>query len=44
MDDDTREGHAGGGVPAEHAVHGIYGVGVHVANPENMVEFLSDSF
>ncbi len=44
VDGDTREGHAGAGVPAEHAIHGIYGVGVHVANPENMVEFLSDQF
>jgi glyoxalase family protein len=42
--DDTRVGWTGGGVPQEHAIHGIYGIGVHVANPENMVEFLSDSF
>jgi glyoxalase family protein len=44
VEDDTRVGHAGAGVPPEHAIHGIYGVGVHVSNPENMVEFLSESF
>ena len=44
VEGDTREGYTGGGVPGEHAIHGIYGVGVHVSNPENMVEFLSDSF
>ncbi|TNC26991.1 VOC family protein [Amycolatopsis alkalitolerans] len=44
VEGDTREGYTGGGVPAEYAIHGIHGVGVHVANPENMVEFLSDSF
>lgn len=44
VDGDPREGHAGSGVPAEHAVHGIYGVGVHVADPENMVEFVHDQF
>jgi glyoxalase family protein len=44
VEDDTREGFTGGGVPADHAIHGMYGVGVHVANPENMVEFLGESF
>jgi glyoxalase family protein len=44
VEDDSRVGHAGAGVPPEHAVHGIHGVGVHVSHPENMVEFLSDSF
>jgi len=44
VEDDSRVGHAGAGVPPEHAIHGVYGVGVHVANPENMVEFLSESF
>ena len=44
VDGDTRTGFAGADVPPEHAVHGIYGVGVHVANPENMVEFMQDSF
>jgi glyoxalase family protein len=44
VDDDPRQGYTGEGVPAEHAIHGIYGVGVHVSNPENMVEFLSESF
>jgi glyoxalase family protein len=44
VEGDTRRGWTGGGVPAEYAVHGMYGVGVHVANPENMVEFLNQSF
>ncbi len=43
VDGDLREGWTGGGVPAEHAIHGIHGVGVHVANPENMVEFVGES-
>jgi glyoxalase family protein len=37
--DDPRVGWAKGGVPAEHAIHGIHGIGVHVSHPENMVEF-----
>lgn len=44
VEGDPRQGHGGGEVPAEHAVHGIYGVGVHVADPENMVEFVNDQF
>ncbi|GAA3108720.1 VOC family protein [Pseudonocardia yunnanensis] len=44
VEGDSRVGWTEGGVAQEHAIHGIYGVGVHVANPENMVEFLSDSF
>lgn len=44
VDDDPREGYGGAGVPVEHAIHGIYGVGVHVANPDNMVQFLNDQF
>lgn len=44
VEGDPRQGHAGSDVPAEHAIHGIHGVGVHVSNPENMVEFLQDSF
>jgi glyoxalase family protein len=43
VDEDPRVGWAEGGVPAEHAIHGIHGIGVHVANPENMVEFTSGS-
>jgi glyoxalase family protein len=42
--DDPRVGYTKGGVPGEYAIHGIYGIGVHVYNPENMVEFLHDSF
>lgn len=44
VDGDTREGFAGSDVPAQHAIHGIYGIGVHVANPENMVEFVNGQF
>ncbi|HEX4362088.1 MAG TPA: ring-cleaving dioxygenase [Pseudonocardia sp.] len=43
VDDDPRVGWTEGGVPAEHAIHGMHGIGVHVANPENMVEFTSGS-
>jgi glyoxalase family protein len=42
VDGDPRVGWTGGGIPAEHAIHGIHGIGVHVANPENMVEFTSE--
>lgn len=42
VDGDTRRGYTGGGVPAEYAIHGIFGVGVHVGNPENMVEFVTE--
>ncbi len=41
---DERVGHAGHGVPPEHAIHGIHGVGVHVSTPERMVEFAEESF
>ena len=44
VEGDPRQGHAGSDVPAEHAIHGIHGVGVHVSHPENMVEFMNDSF
>src|SRR5262249_41575371 len=39
VDKAPRRGSTGGGVPEEHAIHGLYGIGVHVANPDNMVEF-----
>jgi glyoxalase family protein len=42
VEGDPREGWTGAGVPAEYAIHGIYGVGVHVSHPENMVEFTSE--
>ena len=44
VEGDPREGFGGGGVPREHGIHGIYGVGVHVYSPENQVEFASDRF
>ena len=43
-DADPREGFAGAGVPPEHAIHGIHGVGIHVATPERMVEFADEVF
>lgn len=43
-DGDDRTGHPGDGVPAEHAVHGIHGVGIHVATPDRMVEFTDETF
>ncbi|SFJ38344.1 glyoxalase family protein [Amycolatopsis sacchari] len=41
---DERVGHPGYGVPPECAIHGIHGVGVHVATPDRMVEFADESF
>ncbi|MBE9373764.1 VOC family protein [Saccharopolyspora sp. HNM0983] len=41
---DERIGHTGYGVPQEHAIHGLHGVGVHVASPDRMVEFADESF
>ncbi len=41
---DPRTGHAGHGVPQEHAIHGIHGVGVHMTTPDRMLEFAGDSF
>jgi glyoxalase family protein len=39
---DSRRGFTGSGVPEHYAIHGIYGVGVHVSNPDNMVEFTTN--
>ncbi len=41
---DERVGHTGYGVPEEHAIRGLHGVGVHVHTPDRMVEFATDSF
>ncbi|MET0189598.1 MAG: ring-cleaving dioxygenase [Pseudonocardia sediminis] len=43
-DGDGRTGHPGDGVPPEHAIHGIHGVGIHVATPDRMVEFADETF
>ena len=43
-DNDPREGFTGHGVPLEHAIHGIHGVGMHVTTPERMVDFANDTF
>jgi glyoxalase family protein len=42
VDDDPRRGFTGGGVPEQHAIHGIYGVGVHVTGPDTAVEFAAN--
>ncbi|OBJ66287.1 VOC family protein [Mycobacterium asiaticum] len=39
---DPRRGYGGGGVPEEFAIHGIYGVGVHVTGPDTAVEFATN--
>ncbi|WP_258932905.1 hypothetical protein [Nesterenkonia pannonica] len=41
---DPRVGHPGHGVPPEHAVHGIYGMGIHAYDMDRMVEFVDDVF
>lgn len=41
---DERVGHTGYGVPQEHAIHGLHGVGVHAHTPDRMVEFADRSF
>ncbi len=41
---DERVGHAGYGVPRQHAIRGLHGVGVHVTTPDRMVEFADESF
>lgn len=41
---DPREGYTGNGVPTESAIHGIYGVGIHVTKPDNTVEFADTLF
>ncbi|WP_245802238.1 VOC family protein [Corynebacterium pacaense] len=41
---DTRIGHTGFGVPPEAAIHGIHGVGIHVYDPERMVQFGTEAF
>jgi glyoxalase family protein len=37
---DARRGHAGGGVPGEHAIHGAYGITVSIHHADEMVDFL----
>jgi glyoxalase family protein len=43
-EDDPRVGFTGSGVPQEHAIHGIHGVGVHVYDQDRMVEFANEVF
>ncbi|OBJ14819.1 glyoxalase [Mycobacterium colombiense] len=42
VDNDPRRGYGGNGVPEEYAIHGIYGVGVHVTGPDTAVEFAAN--
>jgi len=41
---DPRVGFTGNGVGIEHAIHGIYGVGIHVYDADRMVDFATDVF
>lgn len=41
---DTRRGNAGAGVPQEYAIHGNYGIGVEVYDPDTMLEFVREYF
>lgn len=41
---DPRTGFTGSGVPQEHAIHGIHGVGIHVYDQDRMVDFARDVF
>lgn len=41
---DPRRGHTGHGVPADAAVHGIHGVGIHVYDADRMVDFGNEAF
>lgn len=43
-DGDPRVGYTGAGVPAEYAIHGIHGVGIHVYDQDRMVDFARDVF
>jgi glyoxalase family protein len=40
VEGDGRRGHAGAGVPAEHAIHGSYGITVSIHHAEEMAEFV----
>ncbi|MGW4484833.1 VOC family protein [Amycolatopsis sp. NPDC004368] len=43
-DGDDRVGNPGSGVPPEHAIHGLHGLGVHVVTPDRTVEFAAETF
>ncbi|GAA2246899.1 VOC family protein [Herbiconiux moechotypicola] len=44
VEGDPRVGYTGNGVPIEYAVHGIYGVGIHVFDQDRMVDFGTEAF
>jgi glyoxalase family protein len=44
VEGDPREGFTGNGVGIENAIHGIYGVGIHVFDQDRMVEFGQEAF
>ncbi|WP_368496958.1 ring-cleaving dioxygenase [Herbiconiux sp. A18JL235] len=44
VDDDPRVGYTGNGVGIENAIHGIYGVGIHVFDQDRMVDFGKEAF
>jgi glyoxalase family protein len=41
---DPREGYTGNGIPAENAIHGLHGVGIHVYDQDRSVEFSKEVF
>lgn len=41
---DPRVGYTGGGVSSDHAIHGLYGVGIHVYDQDRMVDFAEQVF
>lgn len=41
---DPRVGYPGYGVPQDAAIHGIYGMGIHLYDQDRMVDFASDVF
>ena len=43
-ENDPRVGYTGYGVPQEHAIHGIFGIGIHVYDQDRMVEFAKEAF
>jgi len=44
VEGDPRLGYSGNGIPQEHAIHGIYGTGIHVYDQDRMVDFAKDVF
>lgn len=43
-DGDPRVGYTDSGIPAEYAVHGIHGVGIHAYDPDASIDFAQRAF